>query len=380
MVLENIIMNINKQARLIAYYLPQYHPTPENDGWWGKGFTEWTNVAKMKPLFRGHYQPRLPADLGFYDLRIPEVRQQQADLAVHAGIEGFCYWHYWFGNGKTILERPFQEVLGSGQPNFPFCLGWANDSWTGVWHGCPGRTLLEQTYPGVGDERRHFYKLLRAFNDERYIKIDGKPLFVIYRPHLLPDPKRFIEHWNVLAIKEGLEGIYFVGNTDFSDWVPGRDGFDAYTLHNPGYTFYHGFGFSRGIRPRVVLFQRFFKKNVKKIPNFYVGKPYVLEYAEYIQKEFQRIENESLFFPCVVPNWDNTARCGMDGVVLKNSSPLLFGKELDSCMKHIEHRDFDKRIIFVKSWNEWAEGNYLEPDSVFGSKYLNVCRKFVFKT
>ena len=201
------------KARVIAFYLPQFHPIPENDKWWGKGFTEWTNVAKAKPLFRGHYQPRIPADLGFYDLRVPEVREQQAQLAREAGIEGFCYWHYWFGNGKQLLERPFNEVLVSGKPDFPFCLGWANHSWTtGTWtRGGDAQMIAEQTYPGKNDYLSHFQYALRAFQDERYITVDGKPLFVIFDPYALPQD--FIPYWRELAEQAGLKGIHFVAYT-----------------------------------------------------------------------------------------------------------------------------------------------------------------------
>ena len=177
--------DITMKARIIAYYLPQFHPIPENDEVWGKGFTEWTNVAKAKPLFRGHYQPRIPADLGFYDLRLPEVREQQAELARDAGVEGFCYWHYWFGNGKMLLERPFEEVLKSGKPDFPFCLCWANHSWTTkTWkkgHGSSSRTMIaEQLYPGEEDDIAHFNYCLPAFKDPRYITVEGKPLFGVF--------------------------------------------------------------------------------------------------------------------------------------------------------------------------------------------------------
>src|SRR5208283_1156501 len=168
-------------ARLIALYLPQYHPIPENDEWWGKGFTEWTNVVKAKPSFRGHRQPHIPADLGFYDLRVPETRIAQAELALEYGIGGFCYWHYWFGEGKKLLEKPFEEVLKSGEPDFPFCLAWANESWTGVWHGSPDKVLREQTYPGSNDDEAHFYYLLTAFRDSRYLKVDDRPIFYVYK-------------------------------------------------------------------------------------------------------------------------------------------------------------------------------------------------------
>lgn len=206
----------NRKARVIAFYLPQFHPIPENDKWWGKGFTEWTNVGKAKPLFKGHYQPRVPADLGYYDLRMPEVREAQAEMAREAGIEGFCYWHYWFGNGKQLLERPFNEVLESGKPNFPFCLGWANHTWTTkTWaNGRMGQStgmIAEQKYLGKEDYMMHFEYVLKAFRDPRYICVDGKPLFVVFDPYALPND--FIPLWRELAQKNGLKDIHFVGYT-----------------------------------------------------------------------------------------------------------------------------------------------------------------------
>src|SRR3990172_1193224 len=197
------------RARLIAFYLPQFHPIPENDEWWGRGFTEWTNTAKGRPLFKGHYQPHVPADLGFYDLRLPETRADQADMARKYGVEAFCYYQYWFA-GRQLLERPFNEVLASGEPDFPFCLCWANQTWTGIWHGTPNRILVEQTYPGMEDHRRHFEALLPAFCDKRYLKVDGKPLFAIYNPMELPDTPRVLELWRGLAAKAGLPGLYLL--------------------------------------------------------------------------------------------------------------------------------------------------------------------------
>lgn len=207
------------KARVIAFYLPQFHPTVENDKFWGKGFTEWINVAKAKPLFRGHNQPRIPADLGFYDLRMPEIREEQAKLAKEAGIEGFCYWHYWFGNGIQTLERPFNEVLESKEPDFPFCLGWANHSWTTkTWDKGKSKSddtmIFEQKYPGVEDYKKHFYEILPALKDKRYITVDGKPLFYIWDPNNLPNPKEFINLWKKLAYKNGLQGMYFIAKVD----------------------------------------------------------------------------------------------------------------------------------------------------------------------
>lgn len=172
-------MEKNKyKVRVIAFYLPQFHPTPENDKWWGKGFTEWTNVGKAKPLFKGHYQPKVPADLGYYDLRVPETRREQAELARQYGIEGFCYWHYWFGNGRQLLQRPFQEVLASGEPDFPFCLAWANHSWEDKQFNKEGgnKMLMEQLYPGDEDYIAHFNAVLPAFKDPRYIRVNGEAL------------------------------------------------------------------------------------------------------------------------------------------------------------------------------------------------------------
>ena len=206
------------KARVIALYLPQFHPIPENNRWWGPGFTEWTNVAKAKPLFKGHVQPKIPADLGFYDLRLPEVRQQQADLAHEAGIEGFCYYHYWFG-GKQLLERPFNEVLASGKPDFPFCLCWANHSWSNkTWNRKSNMQsnsmLIEQTYPGYDDDYNHFMNVLPAFRDKRYITIDGKPVFFLYNPWEHTRVKEWIVTWRKLAQENGLPGLHFVSMCD----------------------------------------------------------------------------------------------------------------------------------------------------------------------
>ncbi|MEI8108854.1 MAG: glycoside hydrolase family 99-like domain-containing protein, partial [Verrucomicrobiota bacterium] len=199
------------KPRLVAFYLPQFHPIPENSQWWGAGFTEWTNVTKAKPLFPNHYQPRLPADLGFYDLRVPESRAAQADLARSAGVEAFCYWHYWFA-GRRVLERPFNEVLASKEPDFPFCLAWANDTWSGHWYGAPKRTLIEQTYPGPDDHERHFYSLLPAFLDPRYLRVHDRPIFTLFRPKSLPNPQAFIDLWQKLAAQNGLPGIHFIAH------------------------------------------------------------------------------------------------------------------------------------------------------------------------
>lgn len=361
-------MDIYPPIRIIPFYLPQFHPVPENDEWWEKGFTEWTNTAKAAPLYRGHYQPNIPADLGFYDLRLPEARIAQAELAQSYGIEGFCYWHYWFA-GKRILEKPFNEVLESGVPNFPFCLAWANQSWTGIWHGCPDRILIEQTYPGINDYENHFYAILDALVDDRYIRIDGKPAFIIYNIKELPESRRFIDLWQELAIRSGLPGIHFIGLRE-GRIIPEEYGFDASTPHNPGEAC------AKLSTPRNTLIERIsrklFKKNVEQLRNqiFYHGIKFYT-YKDYIKEELHVIPYDTLY-PCIVPNWDNTPRSGYYGRVLHNSVPELFRSHLRHAMSQIAHRPYDKRLIFIKSWNEWAEGNYLEPDIRFGKAYLQV--------
>ncbi|MDO8490178.1 MAG: glycoside hydrolase family 99-like domain-containing protein [bacterium] len=361
-------------SRLIAFYLPQYHPIPENDIWWGKGFTEWTNVAKAKPLYPGHYQPRIPADLGFYDLRTSETRAAQASLAREYGIEGFCYWHYWFA-GKRLLERPFSEVLMSGQPDFPFCLCWANDSWTGVWHGCPDRVLISQSYPGLDDHVRHFHCVLPAFKDKRYIRIDGRPIFVIYKADAIPDLQRFTCLWQELAKSAGLSGIFFIyfnGNSN-STFDFRSQGFDVMLHHNPGWAIsrlVRQMGCApkqKNLRSRVLDFVRNYSRTTP-------GKPSRYNYRDYIDAALLNpIPSDE--FPCLIPNWDNTPRCGSDGFVFENSEPDLFRGYLRKTISSLADRQPDRRMIFIKAWNEWAEGNYLEPDERYGRQLLDVCRE-----
>jgi hypothetical protein len=346
-------------ARLVAFYLPQFHPISENDTWWGKGFTEWTNTAKAQPLFPGHQMPNVPADLGYYDLRVSESREAQAELARSYGLAGFCYWHYWFGNGKRLLNRPFNEVVQSGRPDFPFCLAWANQTWTGIWHGAPDRTLIEQTYPGLDDFRAHFYALLKAFSDRRYLKVDGRNVFCVYRPFALPEAKLFIDTWRELAAKEGVPGFYFVAITDYP-WKTPDDGYDAFTTNPPvGMLPY------QGVPPMNEEIEQIIPEGHDKhqLPQIY-------SYETFIEYAFPAATHRRDFFPCVVPNWDNTPRSGADGFVLHGSTPELYEKHLREAVTLVRDRSPGERVIFVKSWNEWAETNYLEPDLRWGRSYL----------
>lgn len=346
-------------ARIIAFYLPQYHPIPENDEWWGAGFTEWTNVAKARPLFRGHVQPRLPGELGFYDLRLPETRAEQAELARTHGIEGFCYWHYWLGGGRRLLDRPFSEVLRSGEPDFPFCLGWANHPWMGVWFGSDD-VLVDQTYPGEEDHRAHFEWLLSAFRDRRYIQVEGKPLMYIHRPRDIPEVKRAMAMWREWAVEAGLAGIHLVGEGLSPDKCESF-GFDA-----SSYSYHRRIG---SLRPQN-------RRLRDLIGRFRVacGFPAVFEYADAMQYFFRGGDSPLNEYPSIVANWDSTPRIGAKGIVLKNSHPKLFRQHVREALAKVAHKPFEHRILFAKSWNEWAEGNYLEPDREFGRGFLEVLR------
>lgn len=347
--------------KTIAFYLPQFHPIRENDEWWGKGFTEWTNTAKAKPLFRGHYQPHVPADLGFYDLRLSEARNAQANLAMEYGISGFCYYHYWFG-GKRILERPFNEVLKSKEPNFPFCLCWANQTWTGIWHGAANRILIEQTYPGRQDYEDHFNTLLPAFEDPRYIRVDGRPIFMVYRPTEIPDLPSFADMWREMAAISGLPGLYLIGVNHNDAWRPDTCGFDASMLQKMPHKC-----------PRIP-----WRYPVRKLKQFLHGERLTIyDYEEVVSRLLRKGDPGYLEFPCVIPNWDNTPRSGVNGLVMHDSTPEKFKAHLLSAIQRVNSRPESEQIIFIKSWNEWAEGNHLEPDLRHGRGYLEVVRSLL---
>jgi hypothetical protein len=354
--------------QLIAYYLPQFHPIKENNIWWGEGFTEWTNVAKAKPLFKDHYQPKIPANLGFYDLRCSETREAQADLAKKYGITGFCYWHYWFGNGRRLLERPFNEVIESGKPDFPFCLSWANHTWLNkTWSNnqvMKEEILIEQSYFGKDDYTHHFYSLLPAFKDKRYLKIDGKPIFVVYAPLEHPEMGKFIDIWQQLSIKNGLNGMYFIGHV--RDYERIEDimilGFDAVNV----------------VRLNVVDIIRYTPTHfIQKIQQTYFHIPYRIPYKKAINFWCLEENKQETVFPTIIPNWDHTPRSGSQGVVLTNSTPKLFKKHLSNVLEVIKRKADNRQIAFIKSWNEWGEGNYLEPDLKYGVQYLEKIKEIL---
>jgi hypothetical protein len=345
-------------VRVIANYLPQFHPIPENDEWWGPGFTEWTNVARARPLFRGHQQPNLPGELGFYDLRLPEIREQQANLAREHGVHAFCYWHYWFGDGRRILDRPFAEILATGEPDFPFCLGWANADWTGRWYGAPDRILMKQRYPGDADSEAHFRAVEPAFHDPRYVRVDGKPLFYIFRSDQVPDMQRFTDQWRDLAARSGLPGLHLVGEirpNEMAGWSPVAHGLDA----SAGTTLRVFFGartITRRVARRVLHPDRIdYRRGYREYPHLHHG--------------------GEPSYPYVIPNFDNTPRSGRVGVVLLKPDPMLFEEQLRIAFRLAKTEQAPEPIVFLRSWNEWAEGNYVEPDRRHGRAFLEAVQR-----
>ncbi len=339
--------------RSIAFYLPQFHPVPENDDWWGRGFTEWTNVVNGRPQYRWHDQPHLPADLGFYDLRVPEVRQAQADLAAEYGVSGFCYYHYWF-NGRRILERPFDEVLSSGAPDFPFCLCWANENWTRVWDGGDKEVLLRQVY-SPEDDIEHLRWLARAFRDPRYIRIDGRPVLLVYRALNLPDPVATTERWRHEARQLGIGELFLCRVESFDDerGDPRAIGFDAAVEFQPDHLLSMP-SFRWRVGRRLTSSRGWYRHRW-------------LDYEVLVRRSLVKAPAPYQRFPGVTPSWDNTARRERGATMLRGSSPALFEKWVSEV---VGRYGSETDLLFVNAWNEWAEGNHLEPCQRWGRGYL----------
>ena len=337
-----------RRARLVAFYLPQFHPIPENDAWWGRGFTEWTNVSKAVPLFPGHEQPHIPADLGYYDLRVPETRRDQADLAREHGIEAFCYWHYWF-DGKRLLERPFAEVLASGEPDFPFCLAWANETWSRRWLGEEKEILQKQTY-SPGDAENHARWLVGAFRDRRYLRVGDRPVFLVYRPLDLPDGRAFTETLRGECRRAGLPNPYLLGICSYALVDHRALGFDGNVLFEPHLAVVPNPRGDDGLK--------------------------TCDYADARRLMAERREPWPAH-PCIMVSWDNTPRRGEHGVVFTGATPAAFEEGLRQTIAGVRHQPFEERLVFVNAWNEWAEGNHLEPCLRHGRGYLEAVRRAV---
>ncbi len=339
-----------KSLKAIAFYLPQFHPIAENDLWWGKGFTEWRNVMRARPQYPGHRQPRIPADLGFYDLRVPETRAAQAELARDAGIHGFCYYHYWFG-GRRLLQRVFEDVLASRQPDFPFCLCWANENWSRRWDGGESEILIAQNH-SPEDDRAFIRALFRAFEDPRYIRVNGRPLLIVYRSDILPDAKATTEIWREEAAKAGLGALYLCRAETFAPWNqapdPALQGFDA-AIEFPHHGTHAG-------------------------P---VGIPGdVRSYADAAWSLIAREDRGYRLHRGVMPKWDNTPRRMAHARIFHGATPELYKLWLAlSAAREVRAAQDDDALVFINAWNEWAEGCHLEPDLEDGHAWLDATRE-----
>lgn len=347
--------------RLIAFYLPQFHPIPENDAWWGKGFTEWVNVAAAKPVFPGHYQPHLPADLGFYDLRLTEVREAQALLAQEYGIYGFCYYYYYF-NGKRLLNRPLEENLASGKPEFPFCICWANENWTRRWDGNDANILIEQVHSNE-DDLCFIHQLIPVLQDKRYIRVNNKLLVLIYRVDRMPDPRKTAETWRKSIKQEINEELYLCAVNNFvKDIDPDLIGFDA-TVQFP-------LDFHPNSRIDINQFAEKNGFNVDELKDHWI-----IDYAGIINHMARLPRPNYKFFRGVFPAWDNTPRRQNSSAIFINSSPELYKKFLKATLALTNAEQLgDERLIFINAWNEWAEGAHLEPDKKYGLQWLEATK------
>lgn len=339
-------------VRLIAYYLPQYHAIEENDAWWGKGFTEWRNVARAFPVFEGHYQPRMPGELGYYDLRIPEIMERQVELAKLYGISAFCFHFYWFG-GRRLLEGPLDHYLGTTSLDLPFCLCWANETWSRRWSGREQDVLMAQRH-SAEDDIAVIRGLDKYFRDERYLKIDGKPVFTIYRASLFPDLKATITRWRGEMERMGYPGIYLIATNAFDFVGHEQYGFDALSEFPP-----------HQVRT----------PNIEKslaVSHFRDGGR-IRNYADVVAVEKAKPTGQGVVHPGVMPSWDNSARQPHSAQIYHGSTPELFEEWLTHAMQRAAKNPPDQRLVFINAWNEWGEGAYLEPDLRYGYAYLDAC-------
>ncbi len=353
-----------EKPKVLAINLPQFHANPENDEWWGRGFTEWTNVTKAKPLFDGHYQPHLPADLGFYDMRLLETLEEQASLAKEYNIDGFCYYHYWF-SGKRLLHEPIDLILESKNPDFPFCYFWANETWSRRWMGEEKEVLIKQEY-SHDDDRNHALWLVQSFKDERYIKIDGRPIFIIYKPFDLPNARKTIKIFEEVCLNNGIKKPFFVAsNSHDRNKNPYELGFD-HALH---------------FQPRLQVLSEFMvegpsiKKLIRNVLNGVFNSKLRLYTYKYYKDRIHNLEMNYPGFPCVLVGFDNTARREKNAIVLKDQSVELFEYSLIEASKKAMELNEGEQIVFINAWNEWAEGNHLEPCRQFGRQFLDAVKR-----
>ncbi|MDY0887158.1 glycoside hydrolase family 99-like domain-containing protein [Kosakonia sp. CFBP8986] len=364
--------------KLVAMYLPQFHPVKRNNEWWGEGFTEWRNVVKAKPRFPGHHQPQLPADLGYYDLRLAETRNHQAKMAKEHGIHGFCYYHYWF-NGELLLEQPVEAMLNSQDPDFPFCLCWANENWTRAWDGMEREVLIKQDYT-ADDAMAHMRYLAPYFKDKRHIRVGDKPVFLIYRVDNIPEPKNYIQSLRNYAAENGVPALHLVAVKNGFVELPDAEilslGFDAIMDFQPNRADFPKqnksssqqlVDIARNVLPASVY--QALKGNVSAVNR--------IDYKQLVaEKTAQVWPKDYVKYPAVFPSWDNTAR-RKTPTVIQNNDPADYQKWLEYAIVSTSSYDDDQQFVFINAWNEWAEGCHLEPDEKMGKTFLDVTKKVI---
>lgn len=371
--------------KIITFYLPQFHEIPENNKWWGKGFTEWVNVKKAKPLFNGHYQPRIPENKNYYNLLNKTTIEWQANIAKKYGIYGFCFYHYWF-DGHMLLEKPMEIFLNDKNININFCISWANEDWTNAWTDGDNKTLISQTYGFKQDWIKHFNYFLKFFKDNRYIKINNKPLLIIYRPELIGCLNEMLDTWNELAIKEGFDGIEFAyQHYNFSTIKNKDDSRFSYQIeYQPQYCM-------KEIENRKLIivlkklknkadifFQKIFHKKIE-ISSIFKGNLKKYDYDELWNNILKRNPENKKNVPGAFVGWDNTPRKGTRGSVVINNTPDKFESYMIKQINNAKEK-YKKDMIFMFAWNEWAEGGYLEPDEKYKFKYLQAIKNSLEKT
>lgn len=382
-----------ENMKIIAFYLPQFHNIPENDQWWGDGFTEWVNVKKAKPLFEGHKQPRVPLGKNYYNLLNDDVKIWQAKIAKEHGIYGFCYYHYWF-NGKLLLERPVEQMLNNKDIDMPFCLCWANEPWTKAWVN-QKEVLIPQFYGGKKEWKEHFEYLYPFFIDDRYIKVDGKPFVVIYRAEVIPNLNEMLDYWNSLAQEMGLPGLSFAYQELTFDLTKNRDDsrFDYDIEYQPGYALFDLSTKSKLKQSKIwkmlrsykrTIYNLFEKKNGFDLYRYFAHSKSkstleMINYDKVWEQVLKRDPTSDKNLPGAFVNWDNTPRKQERGRVFVGASPSKFEEYLKKQI--IRARDiYHKDMLFMFAWNEWAEGGYLEPDEEYGFAYLNAVKNALEET
>lgn len=370
--------------KVIAFYLPQFHEIQENNEWWGKGFTEWTTMKKAKPLYHGHYQPRIPLNKNYYNLLDPQVMEWQCNIAKEHGIYGFCFYHYWF-DGHLLLEKPIEQYLDDEKCDLPFCICWANEHWTKAWEGKHNQVLIAQRYGGENEWAEHFCYLKPFLQDRRYIRLNGKPLIVIYRPELIDCLNDMLDYWQKLAIEQGIGELTFAYQYVNFDVDENKDDtrFDYAIEYQPVYaTRYMSLNSRNEIKSKIKLF--FEKKlhivlDLNSIKQLWRKGPKKANYDKVWDYILRQKPKDEKHIPGAFVDWDNTPRKGENGTVYEGVSPDKFGlyfKQLIIKAKEEYHKDY----IFVFAWNEWSEGGYLEPDERYGYSYLEQIKKALIET